>query len=295
MREPPEERDQQNLGQNSDTHQAFPGAAANDNAATTLSPLVPIEQLPPLRTPRHRSKRRQSLFGIGMVVGITGLLVGLTHGIALSPSTGFDTRSVPWWIFLILIYGQAGMALLCLVAILIVNPGFVPRTPETCYPIPTSVAAWLTSKNDDDRPIEYYLPSLDEHSRDTYCTRCLVWRRSKSASGKRIKYFHCNICQRCVSHFDHHCDFFGRCIAGPHSIASCSYSGNLRFFWGIIVIGGFAYLTCLGAILGGLIFRFDPFPLVVPFFLAGVFLLHVFSPCFQQMVLLFRRSICFFC
>lgn len=288
-----------------DDHASISAEAANTSSPALVMTETPaIDQLPPLPSPRYRTQRNQSLCGIAIVLSIAGILVGLTQGIALT--IGFDRHSLPWWIFFVLIYSQAGFALVCLMAILWVNPGVVPRTAETCYPIPPEMATWLATRQDQDRPSELYLPSPDKDCRDTYCTRCLVWRRvpvdssvSKDdgdttpaiPSSDAAKYFHCNVCQRCVGHFDHHCDFFGRCIAGPVTFTTKKGGGNIKYFWGIIGVGATAYVTCLAAMLGGLIHAYDP-RWVVPFFFLGMVVLHFFAPCFQGLLGGLRRFFC---
>ena len=271
--------------------------------------LIPMDQLPPLPTPQDRTIREQRLGGICMILFIIGTLVGLTHGIALS-GIGFDKHSVPWYIFLVLIYSQAGVALLCLTAIeVLVDPGVVPRNAETCYPIPHEMNTWLTTNKD--RPSVLYISSQDEHhSKDTYCTRCLVWRRMEhdhtdkthgenvatktttttTASSSGIKYFHCNVCQRCVKHHDHHCDFLGRCIAGPTNFKTPS-GGNIKYFYGLITVAATSYLTCLSAVLGALIHSYDT-RWVVPIFLMGVIVLHCMFPCFQGVLGGLKRFLC---
>ena len=304
---------------------------AEDGDVTALQLLIPLDQLPPLPAPHDRTLRQETTLGVSFVILTTGLLVGLTHGVALN-ILDFDHGSVAWWIILVLIYGQAGVALLCLAGLLIVDPGHVPRTPETCYPLPPEIASWLanTSKSiigseqqqqqeppkemeDLERPSELYFSSLDKNNcTDTYCTRCLVWRRggapgsNNSASKneivngeartvsvlppqyvistpttkkkKSIRYFHCNTCQRCVSHFDHHCSFFGRCIAG----------GNIKFFYGLIGVGLTAYMTCLASILAGLIHHYgkDNIKWIVPIYLLGLVVFNCYAPCLSQMFML---------
>ncbi|CAB9497400.1 expressed unknown protein [Seminavis robusta] len=320
-----------------------------------LVPLVPIDEFPPFPTPRYKSQRNETLCGITMITVIAGILVGLTHGVALTIGFDIETHPVAWWIIFSLIYGEALVAMLLLAAILLVDPGVVPRTPTTCYPIPPSIAKWLTDgAKKEDKPSALYLPSLQKDCQDTYCTRCLVWRKAEpdtttdtrrrkktpesgtntfqstatetvttttiietttetqtitqqseepvvaptnttttktlvteqqeTANGS-IKYFHCNTCQRCVRHFDHHCSFFGRCIAGSRT------EGNLALFWSIIGVGAAAYLTCLGSVLAGLLHQY-PVKWVLPLFGLGLMILHGSNSCLQRALWGLRRFFC---
>lgn len=362
-------------------------SAALTDEETALIPITIIAQFPPFPKPHHGTKRSESCIGISAVFAVVGVLVGATHGVALGP-IGFDAYTVPWWIIFCLIYGQAVLALILLGGILVLDPGYVPRTPETCYPQPRSIAKWLAEGAKwDQKPEELYLPSLDPNkSGDTYCTRCLVWRKQLPQQGssgpqrqgtgvpkqqsqsqevvetigeeettttvertrmttpnspqaknqsteqtpiesshsyshedttnsqqppeattnvtttttttttKRvpatgtIRYFHCNTCQRCVKHFDHHCSFFGRCIAGQRK----PMQGNLVLFYGIITIGGTSYLTCLVSVLAGLLHSY-PAKWVLPCFGLGLILLHCSTPFLQTYLCQLRRLACSLC
>eukprot|EP00977_Amphora_coffeiformis_P029996 scaffold44049_cov183-Amphora_coffeaeformis.AAC.1 len=263
-------------------------AEGHENEANADASVVAISlgQLPPLLTPRRLEKKRQALGGSLVVLFGEAIIVGVTQGVTLT--IGFQKSTPAWWIVFGLIYGQVSAAVFCLVGLLAVDPRVVPRTQENCFPIPTEMNRWLEAtlaKNgeqlEDDgqelatltRPSEQYLPSPDESCNDTYCTRCLVWRRSHS--GRDIRYFHCNICQRCVGYYDHHCDVFGRCIAGTPT-----GRGNLKFFYGLLGFGASTYLTCLGSLLAGLVHAYDA-KWVVPVFVVGVVLLHQCTPCFR--------------
>jgi hypothetical protein len=108
----------------------------------------------------------------------------------------------------------------------------------------------IAEDNDDMHPppTELYISHPDDDNQDTFCVRCLVWRKSKPET----KYFHCAVCQRCVEYFDHHCSVFGRCIAGT------AWKGNYKYFVTIAVVGMLAYWTTAIALAWSLSVRYGP-------------------------------------
>lgn len=219
-----------------------------------------IAKLPKMPTPRLEARRRETTVGVSIVLAICTLVLILTHGVALTWVGGIIRKSTGWWILLVLSYSEALIALVCLVGLLLTDPGVVERSPETCFPIPAEVATWLeaesrcTGSKEDvivDPPKEVYIKSSDPGNQDTYCTRCLVWRRMPK-TGTKTKFYHCNTCQRCVKDFDHHCSVFGRCIGGTR------WHGNLNFFQMIITMGIAGYLTTIVALIWSFSNRYRP-------------------------------------
>jgi hypothetical protein len=210
-----------------------------------------LADLPPLPEPDRRSQRWQAAGGTALVVGIVVVLVGLTHGVGLT--VGELPRDA-WWACLVLIYTEAGVALLCLLMILLGDPGIIRRNEQTCFPLPDAVREKLARGE-----------SLEgmgniEDGEDSFCVRCLVWRRQPD---HRSDWFaqpwqrgpkrahHCRTCGRCVASFDHHCGVFGRCIAG-----NVCFSGNMPYFCTIFACSWAGGMTCAGAVLVGVANRF---------------------------------------
>ncbi|KAL1522494.1 hypothetical protein AB1Y20_017482 [Prymnesium parvum] len=221
------------------------------------SALMP--KLPPLPTPDLRTQRKQSMIGIGTVLGVITLCLGVGHA-ALLPE-GLSSLTVRW-VLLGMLYGESAIAIVCLVGILLSDPGVVKRNVRNCLPIPEEVAERLTS---DSPQQEQYDANISEGDR-VYCVRCFVWRDHQAQSvgpvtrllqlrcidswlQRRFRGHHCRTCQRCVLYFDHHCGVFGRCIAGR------GLTGNMGYFCTILVMGQLGWLTTIISVCLSVIYR----------------------------------------
>ena len=224
---------------------------------TTIS-INDLTILPPLPTPNYQLMGRQSAGGICLVMTIIISILGITHGITLTVG---NLPTYLWWTVMILIDTLSLMALLCLLGIVFDDPGVIQRSSENCFPLPSMVNRAL-SNPEEHEPIPPHNISIDG---DIFCTRCYVWRhrkvqqRSANSSApssssthppccKPSRAYHCNICQRCVKDFDHHCSVFGRCIAGR------GWNGNMKYFVTILVIAVVASTICPIALIGSLVF-----------------------------------------
>jgi hypothetical protein len=169
-------------------------------------------------------------------------------------TSGNPLTTDPRWICILYIEGLLIAA--CVLGILYADPCTIKRTPETCFPMPPLIAEKL--RQGETPPFDG-VANIEEYGR-VYCVRCLLWRPLQHAT----LLHHCDICQRCVSSFDHHCVFFGRCIAGPGARGFCCSEtahghldgssnddctprwprGNLIYFRGLIVFTFLGILTC---------------------------------------------------
>lgn len=166
--------------------------------------------------------------GVKTIVGIVGAVLAVTHGVLLNERAsrlGPTLRRVAFWV----VHAEAALALLCLERILRGDPGVIKRTPATTRPVPRDVADRIRSG----RSLDDLTRNITDPRRGSYCVRCLVWRDATK------KCHHCRVCARCVVDFDHHCGFYGRCIAGT------SRSGNMPYFVLIGVVGYAALFTVI--------------------------------------------------
>eukprot|EP00930_Biecheleria_cincta_P084147 TRINITY_DN73640_c0_g1_i1.p1 TRINITY_DN73640_c0_g1~~TRINITY_DN73640_c0_g1_i1.p1 ORF type:complete len:244 (-),score=41.26 TRINITY_DN73640_c0_g1_i1:12-743(-) len=183
-----------------------------------------IEDLPPLPKRNYREMRSESLCGSVLVSVIIAICLAMVHAVSANSRDSTFVLTA-----LILIYSEAGIALLCLFGLLCGDAGEVRRSESTCYPLPEEVVEKLKKG----QPLEGLRNITRADS--SYCVRCCVWRPSHS--------HHCSTCQRCVMYFDHHCGVFGRCIAGTRLF------GNMKYFKLIIAMGGIGVLTALAFLL----------------------------------------------
>jgi hypothetical protein len=101
-----------------------------------------VRSLPALPERHIWTMRRESVLGCTLVCFLVSLLVSLTQGVALAPGAAAPRPLI--WAALALIYTEAAVALLCLLGLLVGNPGEVKRSPQSCFPMPESVADRLS-------------------------------------------------------------------------------------------------------------------------------------------------------
>ena len=163
-----------------------------------------VASLPPLPTPVYSEMRAEAACGCTLVLGIVGVLVGSTHA-SLAPN--MELNETTRQIGLFLIYGEACVAIVCLLGLMWGDPGTVKRTKETCFPLPEAIAERLHNG----QSLEG-MSNIFEGDR-IYCVRCLVWRPDEPPPGcvdcnegdMSEGTHHCATCNRCVTDFDHHC------------------------------------------------------------------------------------------
>mmetsp|Transcript_49629 Transcript_49629/g.118222 ORF Transcript_49629/g.118222 Transcript_49629/m.118222 type:complete len:273 (+) Transcript_49629:145-963(+) len=193
-----------------------------------------LEDLPPLPLAQRKEQQRQECIGCAVVLGTTILLVATTQVASDVELTALTETAQ--WACRGCIYASASLAAVCLVGLMVADPGIVHRSADACWPIPQHIEEKLQQGH----PLEGNVPD----GYRSFCVRCLVWRDPDVAptgcngriyllGGFPRKPHHCSICQRCVTHFDHHCNVFGRCIG----------AGNVGYFCGLIIAGVFGGLT----------------------------------------------------
>lgn len=211
--------------------------------------------LPPLPEPDTKTRRRQQMLGCVFVPGIVAICVACVHiGYHLLEGHLPDGVRYAW---LALVYAEAVAALACLAGLLWADPGVVRRSEDTCLPLPELVLTRLRASE----PLDTLDSNVEGADGASYCVRCLVWRRRRppgedsgsalaehlckvlECSGSSKAFHHCSTCQRCVVDFDHHCGFFGRCIAGK------GFGGNMGYFKAILALGFAGNATGWGCLL----------------------------------------------
>lgn len=181
---------------------------------------IPIEEFPCMPVPDHITQGEELQCGMATICAICTGLVAVAHLMLL-----FSKVSTPvTCVFLGLLWLNVLAAVVGLCGMMYTDPGEIKRNEENCYPMPPEVELRLrTGKSLTDM---LNVKDGDGKEGRTYCVRCLVWRPNRPRS------HHCRTCGVCVSDFDHHCGFYGRCIAGK------GYFGGNWFYFGLVMSAG---------------------------------------------------------
>lgn len=182
--------------------------------------------------------------GCAIILTIIAVLAACMYVFSL---LGVDHTNLPDGVaraFQMLIWIEAGLAMISFIGVHAKDPGIVQRSPSTCSPMPEEVARRLSEG------IEICSLGNVWDGQKSFCMRCLVWRDPASdpvqdegcraAShdmcgfihcGTGSRAHHCSTCERCVLNFDHHCQVLGVCIAGQ------GFSGNVLFYHSLVAMG----------------------------------------------------------
>lgn len=114
----------------------------------------------------------------------------------------------------------AGIGLVCLVLVNIIDPGTVHRCPDNTGSEPP-----LTATRDSVR----LTLSASDSSAHKWCRTCLLWRPPRAS--------HCGVCNRCYERYDHHCPWVGTCIA----------KNNQKWFIAFVLLMAMAWTVAAGA------------------------------------------------
>ena len=158
--------------------------------------------------PNHVARNSESLTGCCVTLAITALLVALPHSVyatSRDPTINVLFSSVgAREIGFICLYIEASLALVCLLGLLFGDPGTLKRSPQRCFPLPQLVAEKLRQGQTLSR-----MENIHEGGQ-VFCVRCCIWRPDASPPHYQDTTHHCSTCQRCVTHFDHHCGVRGK-------------------------------------------------------------------------------------
>lgn len=195
-------------------------------------PRIPLSEFPPLPS-RGAGYFTEPLAGVSVVTGLSALLVGITEVVGRNAQGQTILNMDVHTLTASCIWTEAGLAFLCTGYLIFAGAGVIRRSERTCYPMPAEVEVCLRESRviNGMKNVPGPRGSMQLGS---YCTRCLVWRPPNQKS----KYHHCQVCQRCVSGFDHHCGVFGRCIV----------RNNMPCFMALISMVFFGMVTCMVAV-----------------------------------------------
>eukprot|EP00927_Polykrikos_kofoidii_P046143 TRINITY_DN40344_c0_g1_i1.p1 TRINITY_DN40344_c0_g1~~TRINITY_DN40344_c0_g1_i1.p1 ORF type:complete len:232 (-),score=21.20 TRINITY_DN40344_c0_g1_i1:189-884(-) len=205
---------------------------SQDTGDTAFLTTVPISEFPPMPD-RKWGYWTEPCLGVLFVSFLSVVLVYFTHGVVWqSDHPAFIPRMM-----VILIFGEAIIAFLCILYLLFGRAGEIKRSRKTCFPLPAEVEQRLLASEDLIGVSNLEGPPGSK-TLGSFCSRCLVWRPPSKSQNRRDVH-HCRICSRCVVGFDHHCGVFGRCIV----------AGNMPCFVMLIAMGAMGFLTAFTAMM----------------------------------------------
>ena len=128
-----------------------------------------LEDLPPMPAPNLTDMRSEACFGCLFVLFLIGTAVGIPHAVAPELPTfhAWDAKAISF----ACLYGEALIALLCLLGLMLGDPGVLKRSRETCFPLPEAVAERLH----EGKSLQM-LENIRGRDGREFCIRCCIWR-----------------------------------------------------------------------------------------------------------------------
>jgi len=274
--------------------------AAGANEGSTLLATAAADVgigLPPMPEPSHAVRSWAAVLSTAVICAIIAVCVSAVSAVCFA--TGDLLPTALRWTLFGMVFGEAVVALICLAAILSMEPTVLAR--ERMQTLPDEIAKSLSAGTP--------LPGenvVDAQGR-VFCVRCMLWRPDAPAATPHVhagadgcgqcsgnsggtSVHHCSVCQRCVVDFSHHCVFFQRCFGGR------GLRGNLKYLVLIKVAGVAAVVTVLAAVMTQASLdsrnasRVSPY-VVVEFALVSLVVVGLATGCVDLLLVLLRFAV----